>query len=67
MKKVMINQQEVVIDDNCSLQALLNAQGINPVGIAVAVNNSVIKRIEWERTMLADGDKVMVIRATCGG
>ena len=67
MKKVTINQEEVSIDGSMDLLSLLQHQGINPVGIAVAVNNGVVKRTDWASRQLEDGDKIVVIRATCGG
>ncbi|MFV1980718.1 MAG: sulfur carrier protein ThiS [Rhodothermia bacterium] len=36
-------------------------------GIAVAVNDRVVRRPEWEACVLADGDRIDVIQATQGG
>ena len=36
-------------------------------GVAVAVNNAVVPRTSWSAHALADGDRVLVIRATQGG
>ena len=36
-------------------------------GIAVAINNRIVRRPEWETTLLAEGDRLTVIRAVCGG
>jgi len=36
-------------------------------GIAIAINNSVIPRQEWDTHMLQDNDKITLIRATQGG
>lgn len=44
-------------------------QGVNPEkpGIAVAVNDTVVRRSDWKQTELADGDHVEVITAMQGG
>ena len=36
-------------------------------GIAVAVNDRVVRRAEWGGRVLADGDRIDVIQATQGG
>lgn len=36
-------------------------------GLAVAVNNLVVPKSEWETHMLNEHDKVTIIRATQGG
>jgi thiamine biosynthesis protein ThiS len=35
--------------------------------VAVAVGTDVIDRNMWDATVLHEGDKVTIIRATCGG
>lgn len=36
-------------------------------GVAVAVNNKMIPRTDWEATALAENDNVVIIKAACGG
>lgn len=36
-------------------------------GVAVAVNGNVVARATWPMHPLADGDRVLIIRATQGG
>ncbi len=36
-------------------------------GVAIAVNNAVIPRQNWEEVYLKENDKVLLIRATQGG
>ena len=36
-------------------------------GVAVAINNAVVPRATWPTHALAEGDRVLVIRATQGG
>lgn len=36
-------------------------------GVAVAVNNRMIPRTDWEATALAENDNVVIIKAACGG
>lgn len=36
-------------------------------GVAVAVNNKMIPRTDWEATALVENDNVVIIKAACGG
>ncbi len=46
----------------------LTAQlGLPVQGIAIAVNNKMIPRTEWERFMLHENDNLVIIKAACGG
>lgn len=66
--KVEINNKEILLPDGCrTLSCLLQNQGISERGHAVAVNNRVVPRAQWAGFALADGMKVTVIRAVCGG
>lgn len=40
---------------------------IPTTGVAVAINNKVVRKTDWEVHMLAEGDEVMIITAVCGG
>jgi len=51
-----------------TVAALIRSSGLpSPDGVAVAVNDGVVPRSGWESRALADGDRVLVIRATQGG
>ena len=51
-----------------TLDALVRDLGLaDRKGVAVAVNNAVVPRAAWPARSLADGDRVLVIRATQGG
>lgn len=65
--KIYLNQIEIEVDDSSVLLQLLQTQGIKPEGIAVAINNQIVKRDEWTTQQLAENDKVTVIQATYGG
>lgn len=36
-------------------------------GVALAVNNKVLPRAEWESTELSEGDQITIIKAAFGG
>lgn len=65
--KVQLNNKEVeIILDSTITQ--LTAQLELPVqGIAIAVNNQMIPRTEWEQFSLQENDQLVIIKAACGG
>lgn len=50
-----------------TLTALLQSQSISEKGHAIAVNNRVVPRAQWAEYTIADGMKITVIKAVCGG
>ena len=51
-----------------TVQALLDLEFPNKQnGIALAVNNSVIPKNEWDTTSLSETDDILIITATQGG
>ena len=66
--EVDINGRRIAVDgDHVTLEELLPREGFTGVGQAVAVNNCVVPRGDWSSFAIADGMKLTVIRAVCGG
>lgn len=65
---VEINHKEINVPRDCTtLGALLESQGIDGKGKAVAIGSRVVPRQEWDKTALEAGMKITIIRAVCGG
>jgi sulfur carrier protein len=64
--KILVNDEEVEIDDDTSVEALVQKLGFPDKGIAVAVDWAVLPRSEWD-TVLSDGARVEVVTAVQGG
>ncbi len=64
---IYLNLLPLEIDAETSVKMLLEAQQIALDGTAVAVNNKLVPKSEWENHRLNDEDKLTVIRATFGG
>ena len=65
--KLSVNRQAVEADAGETLAGLLQRMSVPAEGVAVAVNNRVVPRGEWAATPVAEGMKITVIRAVCGG
>jgi sulfur carrier protein len=64
--KVTVNNEDVEVDEQTTVAALVESLGFPEKGIAVAVDWSVVPRSEWE-TALTDGARVEVVTAVQGG
>ncbi|MDX5420135.1 MAG: sulfur carrier protein ThiS [Hymenobacteraceae bacterium] len=66
--EISVNQKTQTVADNCSVQQLLETllpQHQN--GFAVAVNNTIVPKLNWDNHFLQPNDSVTIIRATQGG
>ena len=65
--KVQVNNKEVEIDSASTLTQLITKLELPSQGIAVAINNKMIPRTEWECLSLQESDNLVIIKAACGG
>lgn len=66
--EVFINNQSVPVSDSAMLSdVLLQHNFLDKKGIAVAVNNFVVSKAEWNSYKVDSADKITIIRATQGG
>lgn len=66
--EVLVNNQPIQTPDSCTLDKLMPLLGITDTrGLAVAVNEQVIAKINWLSYELLPEDKIMLIKATQGG
>lgn len=65
---IFFNNSEIELPGGVATVAeLLESRGVSATGVAVAVNDRVVRKAAWGDTRLNEGDKVMVITAVCGG
>ena len=66
--EILCNGEPVTVDNNCSLQFLMEIKGLHlKKGIAAAVNNTVIPKTEWASCALHQNDNILIITAIQGG
>ena len=63
---VTVNDQELEVDQNTTVAALLESMGVPDRGVAVAVNWAVLPRSEWDAAV-PPGTRVEVLTAVQGG
>lgn len=66
--EITVNQQIYQINANCNVQNLFGAVlNQHTQGLAIAVNQQIIPKTQWESHFLQSGDQIIIIKATQGG
>jgi len=65
--KATVNGIARELPDGTTVASLLERLGVTRSGIAVAKNERVVRRCEYESSAIADGDTVEIIKAVAGG
>ena len=67
MITVNINETFLEIDKNTNVVQLLKKTNTALNGIAVAINNKIISKTNWETQQFNNNDTILIITATQGG
>jgi len=66
--EVNLNHQNFIVPDQCSIHLLLADVLRHPAqGLAIAINENIVPKSQWESHILRSGDKIVLIKATQGG
>lgn len=66
--EIKINNQTQIITSGTTLQTIAFSQlGEKQKGIAIAVNETVIPKSNWEKYIIQSNDNILIIKATQGG
>lgn len=64
--KVKINNSEVDVQATTVAQLAAERQ-LPEKGVAVAINNEMVPRTEWDSHAVKEGDDIVILKAFCGG
>ncbi|MFD1805977.1 sulfur carrier protein ThiS [Pasteurella oralis] len=65
--EIYLNDAKLNLEQNLSIQQLIELQKLNQQGLAIAVNQQVLPRSEWSTYQLQANDRLTVFRAIAGG
>ena len=66
--QITINNESYTFDENTSLENAIDILQLeDKTGIALALNEEIIPRSEWQKTILYHEDKIIIIGAAAGG
>ncbi len=64
--KVNINS-ESTDTQAANIQQLAAELRLDAKGVAIAVDNRIVPRGQWEATLLTEGSDIVIVKAFCGG
>ena len=68
LMRIIVNEETLEVSESTSLSFLIKSFGSEDFrGWAVAINEKVISKNNFETTFLSEGDRVLFIQATQGG
>ena len=67
MIDITVNNEPYQFEKAVDLPVLLDQLKIPAKGIAIAINNVVVSRVNWNKTKVRDQDNILVIKAVQGG
>lgn len=67
MISVRINGETREFDQPLTVREILSDLAIKEGTVAIAVNESVVPKAEWDKILIQDGDRVEIIRVVAGG
>ncbi|NPB08390.1 MAG: sulfur carrier protein ThiS [Aquificae bacterium] len=69
MPRIVVNGEEREIPREMTVMELLKEVGVKyrEVGLAVAVNEEVVPKSEYERRIVREGDRVEIVQLVGGG
>lgn len=65
--KIMLNEQPLELVQTLSITALLEQLGRHQLGTALAINQIIIPRNQWDSHLVQEGDDILLFQAIAGG
>lgn len=65
--QIFINDSPCECPENSTLSDVLKAQHISSPNVAIAIDDTVIPKNQWETTIVREGSKILLIKAVQGG
>lgn len=65
--RIVLNGQDASIEAGWSVSDLISSLGLTPDRLAVEHNRRILRRAEWEGTILAENDRVEIVQFVGGG
>ncbi|MEP6568170.1 MAG: sulfur carrier protein ThiS [Acidobacteriota bacterium] len=65
--RIQINGEPREVEENISLPRLIAVLSLKPEQVAIEVNHNVVRRAQWEDTVLHNDDKVEIVHFVGGG
>ena len=64
---VEINGERREVEDELTVRELIEKLSLAPERLAIELNRQVVRRADWPRTTLGEGDRVEIVHFVGGG
>jgi thiamine biosynthesis protein ThiS len=65
--QIYVNGESKQLTDNSSLAEIVSQLGLPAARIAIELNRMVIRRVNWEKTVVREGDRLEIVHFVGGG
>jgi len=65
--KITVNNDLMEIGNNITVEKLIETLDFQRYQLAVALNNRVVPKAQWQQTLLHENDHIIIIKAVSGG
>jgi thiamine biosynthesis protein ThiS len=65
--RITANGKPFDLEPDFSVAAFVRSRGLDPALVVVEVNGEPLERARYEEVMLAEGDRLELVRAVAGG
>lgn len=65
--QITLNSIELTVAQSTTVQQLLSAQDISEIGLAIAINNTVLAKRLWPQHQLQPNDALQLFQIVTGG
>ncbi|WP_435951647.1 sulfur carrier protein ThiS [Dryocola sp. BD626] len=65
--RILFNDEPMQCAEGLTLATLLEQLRLLKPGVALALNQTIVPREQWEARMLHDGDQILLFQAIAGG
>ena len=67
MLNIIVNGESKIITESSVLNYILSIPNIEPEHVILEYNEKILKRLDWEKTMLKEEDRLELVRFVGGG
>ena len=65
--KIYVNAEAREFSEELTIDSLISNLGLEPTRVAIELNRNVVRRNDWQATVLHDEDRVEIVHFVGGG
>ena len=65
--EIVVNGEPAIVAERSTVTALLERTGLDPARVAVELDRRIVRKAEWDSTVLTPGARVEIVQFVGGG